>query len=116
MKTPTSLRRRAAGFTLIETLAAVSIAGVLASIAYPTFEAPIQRARRTDAHYQLDVNYTQDFAIGGPFDIQVRLDIFNVFDRQTGYNIQPRRHSAGFGNPRTFYDPRRIQLALTLLF
>ena len=42
-------RRRAAGFTLIETLAVVSVAGVLASIAYPSFEAPIQRARRTDA-------------------------------------------------------------------
>jgi len=49
MTTRMSLRRRAAGFTLIETLAAVSIAGVLASIAYPTFEAPIQKARRTDA-------------------------------------------------------------------
>jgi len=49
MKTRMSVRRRAAGFTLIETLAAVSIAGVLASIAYPSFEAPIQRARRTDA-------------------------------------------------------------------
>jgi type IV pilus assembly protein PilE len=42
-------RVRAAGFTLIEMLAAVSIAGVLASIAYPGFEAPIQKARRTDA-------------------------------------------------------------------
>lgn len=49
MATRMSLRRRAAGFTLIEMLAAVSIAGVLASIAYPTFEAPIQKARRTDA-------------------------------------------------------------------
>lgn len=49
MTTRTPLRRRAAGFTLIETLAAVSIAGVLASIAYPSFEAPIQKARRTDA-------------------------------------------------------------------
>ena len=37
--TRVSIRRRCAGFTLIETLAAVSIAGVLASIAYPTFEA-----------------------------------------------------------------------------
>jgi len=49
MTTRMSPRRRAAGFTLIEMLAAVSIAGVLASIAYPTFEAPIQKARRTDA-------------------------------------------------------------------
>lgn len=49
MTTRMSLRRRAAGFTLIETLAAVSIAGVLASVAYPSFEAPVQKARRTDA-------------------------------------------------------------------
>ena len=49
MTTRTSSRRRAAGFTLIEMLAAVSVTGVLASIAYPSFEAPIQKARRTDA-------------------------------------------------------------------
>ena len=49
MTTRSSHRRRAAGFTLIEMLAAVSITGVLASIAYPSFEAPIQKARRTDA-------------------------------------------------------------------
>lgn len=49
MTTRTSPHRRCAGFTLIETLAAVSIAGVLASIAYPSLEAPIQKARRTDA-------------------------------------------------------------------
>ena len=49
MKARSTARRRTAGFTLIETLAAVSIAGVLASIAYPTFEAPVQKARRTDA-------------------------------------------------------------------
>ena len=44
-----SSRRRAAGLTLIETLVAVSIAGVVASIAYPSFEAPIRKARRSDA-------------------------------------------------------------------
>ena len=47
--TRTSTRHSAAGFTLIELLAGVSIAGVLASIAYPSLEAPILKARRTDA-------------------------------------------------------------------
>ncbi len=37
------------GFTLIETMVAVGIAGVLSSIAYPSFEGQVLRARRTDA-------------------------------------------------------------------
>jgi len=41
--------RRARGFTLIESLVAVAVAGVLSSIAYPSVEAQLQRARRTDA-------------------------------------------------------------------
>jgi len=50
IKTPMAPRRRAvAGFTLIETLAAVSIVGILASVAYPSFEGPILKARRTEA-------------------------------------------------------------------
>nr|HET7859043.1 type IV pilin protein [Caldimonas sp.] len=37
------------GFTLIEALVGVAIAGVLSSIAYPSVEAHVQRARRADA-------------------------------------------------------------------
>ncbi|MBS0444345.1 MAG: prepilin-type N-terminal cleavage/methylation domain-containing protein [Proteobacteria bacterium] len=44
-----TLRIRQAGFTLVELLAGVSIAGVLSSIAYPSFESQIQKARRSDA-------------------------------------------------------------------
>ena len=41
--------RRAAGFTLIETMVTLGIAGVLSSIAYPSLEGQVMRARRTDA-------------------------------------------------------------------
>src|SRR5882724_5667771 len=37
------------GFTLIDTMLAVAIAAVLSSIALPSFEGPLRKARRTDA-------------------------------------------------------------------
>ena len=43
------VRRGAAGFTLIELMITVSVAGVLSSVAYPSFMDQVQRVRRTDA-------------------------------------------------------------------
>jgi hypothetical protein len=48
--------------------------------------------------------------------VQVVGDLFNVFDKQTGYNVEPRFHNSNFGKARSFYDPRRFQLALRLQF
>jgi hypothetical protein len=42
--------------------------------------------------------------------------VFNVFDKQTGYNIQNKVNSAGFGDPRDFYNPQRIQVAVKYQF
>ncbi len=42
-------RRRCRGFTVIELLIAMAIAGVLASVAYPTFRGAVDRSRRADA-------------------------------------------------------------------
>lgn len=42
-------RRAERGFTLIEVLAALGIAGVLSSIAWPSFEGGLRKARRADA-------------------------------------------------------------------
>ncbi len=42
-------RRAARGFTLIEVLTVLGIAGVLSSIAWPSFQGSLQKARRTDA-------------------------------------------------------------------
>jgi hypothetical protein len=74
-------------------------------------------SRRSDAHAQLDVNYTQDIPLKGPFRFQIALDVFNLFDRQTGYNIDPAFHNtATFGKPRTFFEPRRSQIAARFQF
>ena len=73
-------------------------------------------SRRADFHTQLDLNYTQNFRLRGRTNLQLVADLFNVFDNQTGYNIQPAVHSAGFGDPRSFIDPRRLQIAARVRF
>ena len=73
-------------------------------------------SRTTDDHYQLDLNYTHDFPLGGRFNVQARVDIYNVFDKQTGYNVQSLANSANFGREQSFYDPRRFQVAIKLEF
>jgi len=87
-------------------------------------------SRRTDSHYQLDFNYTQDIKLSGRFKLQLVANLFNVFDKQTGYNIQPSVHvpvtttpaangksvTSGFGIPRNYFDPRRIELDARIRF
>ena len=73
-------------------------------------------SRRTDPHWQLDLNYTQNIRLADRLVLQLAGDLFNVFDRQTGYNPQPSVHSSVFGLPRNYFDPRRFQLAARLRF
>ena len=73
-------------------------------------------SRTTDSHYQLDLSYTQDFPFGNRFNLQLRGEVFNVTDNQTGYNIQNKFNSAGFGDPRSYFDPRRFQFTVRFMF
>ncbi|MEJ2401339.1 MAG: TonB-dependent receptor [Xanthomonadales bacterium] len=75
-------------------------------------------SRRSESHYQLDLNYTQNFYFGANnrYAFQVRADLYNVFDNQTGYNINPFVTSAGYGEPRSYYNPRRLQLLAKFMF
>ena len=67
-------------------------------------------SRRSANHWQLDLSYEHAFELSAQFDAKLRLDLFNVFDRQTGYNIDPYVRDATFGQPRSYYHPRRLQL------
>ncbi len=73
-------------------------------------------SRRTSSHWQVDLNYTQNFPLMTRYNIQIALDVFNLFDKQTGYNIDPAAHSATFGQPRNYYAPRRLQVAARFQF
>ena len=72
---------------------------------------PVRRSRRArtapTSHSQLDLNYTQNIPFAKRLQAQIAVDVFNVFNQQTGYNIEPRVHSSAFGQPQSFFDPRR---------
>ncbi|QHQ38791.1 carboxypeptidase regulatory-like domain-containing protein [Microbulbifer hydrolyticus] len=73
-------------------------------------------SRRTGSHWQMDLNYTQDFKVLSDYTVKFKADIFNLFDRQTGYNPQPSVDSELFGEPRSRWSPRRVQLSLGVDF
>ncbi|WP_250458875.1 carboxypeptidase regulatory-like domain-containing protein [Microbulbifer litoralis] len=73
-------------------------------------------SRRSSSHWQMDLNYTQNFDISGDYTLRFRADVFNLFDRQTGYNIDPYIDSVEYGEARSFYKPRRVQLSLGMDF
>ncbi|MEO8360985.1 MAG: TonB-dependent receptor [Vicinamibacteria bacterium] len=74
-------------------------------------------SHRTKAHYQLDFKYSQDVKLTDRFKLQFEGNLYNVFNRQTGYNIQPSVNvPATYGRPQSFYDPRRLELTARVRF
>jgi hypothetical protein len=75
-------------------------------------------SNRSKAHNQLDLNYTQNFYLGSGdrYNIQLRADLFNTFNTQTGYDINPYVSSSTFGDARQYFNPRRLQLMAKFIF
>ena len=73
-------------------------------------------SRRSPSHWQMDLNYTQNFQINETFVVNFRADLFNVFDNQTGYRMNPYADSETFGEARSHYNPRRLQLSARIAF
>jgi hypothetical protein len=72
-------------------------------------------SRRSPMHHQLDLNYTQNFPVAA-MNLQLALDMFNVYNKRTGYNPQPSLNTSTFGQAQNAFDPRRFQVALRLQF
>ncbi|HVS32679.1 MAG TPA: carboxypeptidase regulatory-like domain-containing protein [Thermoanaerobaculia bacterium] len=53
-------------------------------------------SRRSPPHHQLDFKYTQGIPLTRGINLQFIADIFNVFDKQTGYNHETRIGVLGF--------------------
>jgi hypothetical protein len=68
------------------------------------------------AHNQFDVNYTQIFWRTKKYRLEGMFDIYNLFNKQTGYNYQPSVHSTLVGLPMSYYAPRRSQLGVRFTF
>ena len=73
-------------------------------------------SRRGASHWQMDLNYTQNYALSDGVTLKFRADVYNAFNKQTGYNYDPVKSDTNFGNPRSFYNPRRLQLSIGLTF
>jgi hypothetical protein len=73
-------------------------------------------AHRSDPHAQVDLNYTQELPIMKKYRAGVVFYVYNVFNSQTGYNIQPNFNAAGYGQPISFYDPRRLEMTVRFTF
>lgn len=52
--------------------------------------------RRSPAHHQLDLKYTQNIAAFRGATVQLIADVFNLYDKQTGYNYETRVGVLGF--------------------
>ncbi len=93
--------------------------------------------RKTPATTQTDLNYTQNFPMPRGLNVQLLVDLFNVFNNQTGYNYESRVGTLGACTPnsvsctatgiiavpsvnspvpKTYFFPRRYQIAARVQF
>jgi hypothetical protein len=47
-------------------------------------------SRRSPSHHQVDLNYTQNIPLPRGLNFQIAADVFNIFNRQTGFNYETR--------------------------
>ena len=66
--------------------------------------------------YLVDLNYIQNIPLKGRYRLQAIVDVYNVFNSQTGYNYVSNLQSTLFNTPRSFLSPRRVQVSAKFQF
>lgn len=63
--------------------------------------------RKSPAHHQADINYTQDFPLVRSTKLQLQVSVINALNKQTGYDYETRIGSLSFTN-----DPSVAQVPI----
>jgi hypothetical protein len=90
------------------------------NVSIPLYYQPFGNAGRNItrgfAFYQTDLGLSKRFAFTERIGLQFRAEAFNVFNRSNFTAPNANISSVAFGTITSTYDPRRLQLALKLLF
>jgi hypothetical protein len=73
-------------------------------------------SHRSAAHSQLDLNYTQELPFMKRYRAGAVFYVYNVFNSQTGYSIDPNFNDALYKQPLKYYDSRRLEMTFRLQF
>jgi hypothetical protein len=66
--------------------------------------------------WQMDVAATKNVALGAALKLQIRVEAFNLFNRDNFTAPNGNRSSAGFGTITSTYDARQVQLGMKVLW
>jgi hypothetical protein len=73
-------------------------------------------SHRSPFHSQLDLNYTQELPFLERYRAGVVFYLYNAFNSQTGYDIDPTFNSATYGQPISYFTPVRLEMTFRLVF
>lgn len=90
------------------------------TVSIPLYYQPFGNAGRNIsrgyAFYQVDLGLSKSFALTERFKLQFRSEAFNVLNKSNFTAPNANISSTTFGTITSTYDPRKLQLALKLMF
>jgi hypothetical protein len=75
-----------------------------------------RNTERGPRFWQFDLAASKRLSVGGPAQLEVRLEAFNLLNHTNFRAPNANRSSGGFGTITATYDPRQLQLGLKLLW